>query len=95
MSGTMDYPAAVNDFRLDKYEVTVGRFRAFVNAGMGTQSNPPSAQAGAHKDIVGSGWDASWNVNLAANTAVLIAAVKCDSTDQTWTDTPGPNENGR
>lgn len=92
MSGNTDYPAAVNDFRFDKYEVTVGRFRAFVNAGMGTQSSPPSTQTGAHKDIVGSGWDANWNVNLAANTATLIAAVKCDSTNQTWTDTPGPNE---
>src|SRR5215510_7108084 len=92
MSGNMNYPAAVNGFRLDKYEVTVGRFRSFVNAGMGTQSNPPTTQTGAHKDIVGSGWDTNWNANLAANTAALIAAVKCDSTNQTWTDTPGLNE---
>src|SRR5262245_38903968 len=33
-------PATVSDFRFDTYEVTVGRFRQFVNAKMGTQQNP-------------------------------------------------------
>lgn len=92
-SGNTMYPATVSGFRLDKYEVTVGRFRAFVQAGMGTQSNHPAARAGEHSDIPGSGWDSSWNLSLAGNTSALIAAVKCDSTFQTWTDTPGPNEN--
>jgi hypothetical protein len=41
------YPATVADFYLDKYEITVGRFRAFVNAGMGTQASPPASGAGA------------------------------------------------
>lgn len=31
---SMNYPATVSDFRLDTYEVTLGRFREFVNAGM-------------------------------------------------------------
>jgi sulfatase modifying factor 1 len=86
------YPATVSDFRLDKYEVTVGRFRAFVEAGRGTQISAPVAGAGVHAKILGSGWDASWNGELAANTAVLIAAVKCDATYQTWTDAAGVNE---
>jgi formylglycine-generating enzyme required for sulfatase activity len=30
---------------------------------------------------------------LAADTAALVAAVKCDPTRQTWTDTPASNEN--
>jgi len=30
ISGDTSYPATVSSFRLDKYEVTVGRFRAFV-----------------------------------------------------------------
>ena len=42
-----NYPATVSDFYLDKYEITVGRFRQFVNAGMGTQTSPPAAGAGA------------------------------------------------
>ena len=34
------FPATVADFALDKYEIAVGRFRAFVKAGMGTQASP-------------------------------------------------------
>jgi len=86
------YPARVSNFWLDKYEVTVERFRAFVNAGMGTQSNPPLPNAGAHTNIAGSGWNASWNASLVADTAALVAAVNCDPLWQTWTDTPAANE---
>ena len=91
-SGNTMSPATVSNFRLDKYEVTVGRFRAFVNAGMGTQASPPAAGAGAHAMIAGSGWDANWDTSLATDTAALVMAVKCSSTFQTWTDTPGANE---
>jgi formylglycine-generating enzyme required for sulfatase activity len=88
----MNFPATVSTFRLDKYEVTVGRFRAFVQAGMGTQAAPPQAKAGAHASIAGSGWDPSWNPKLVADPQALIAAVKCNATAQTWTDTSGGNE---
>ncbi|MGA9654616.1 MAG: SUMF1/EgtB/PvdO family nonheme iron enzyme, partial [Polyangia bacterium] len=88
----MSYPATVNDFYLDKYEITVGRFRQFVNAGMGTQASPPASGAGANSLITGSGWDSTWNTNLAANTAALTAAISCDAAWQTWTDTAGENE---
>jgi formylglycine-generating enzyme required for sulfatase activity len=91
-SGNTSYPATVSDFRLDKYEVTVGRFRAFVNAGMGTQASAPVPGSGAHANIAGSGWNASWNTSLVATTAALVAAVKCDSVVQPWTDTPAGNE---
>jgi len=92
MYPSTSYPATVSAFRLDKYEVTVGRFRQFVEAGMGTQLNPPAAGTGAHVRIAGSGWDASWNGSLVANTAALTAAVKCDPAHQTWTDAMGANE---
>src|SRR5207249_1646009 len=91
-SGNMSYPATVTDFRLDRYEITVGRFRAFVNAGMGTQVKPPAAGAGAHPKIAISGWDPQWNANLAASTRDLISAMKCNPALQTWTDTAGGNE---
>ena len=91
-SGNTSYPATVSTFRLDKYEVTVGRFRAFVNAGKGTQASPPVSGAGAHAAIAGSGWNMSWNTSLTADKAALIAAVKCSASYQTWTDTPGANE---
>jgi formylglycine-generating enzyme len=92
-SGDKNSPATVSTFRFDKYEVTVGRFRAFVAANQGTQANPPAVGAGTHPNISGSGWEASWNTNLAADTAALIAGVKCTPDFQTWTDEPGPNEN--
>ena len=91
-SGNQSYPATVSPFRLDKYEVTVGRFRAFVNAGKGTQVSPPGTGAGAHAAIAGSGWSAGWNANLTTNQAALMTAVKCSASYSTWTDTPGANE---
>ena len=88
----MTNPATVSDFRLDAYLVTVGRFRQFVDAGMGTQANPPTTGAGARmlNGIANQGgWDPTFNTNLVADTAGLVAAVKCDATVQTWTDTAG------
>ena len=86
------HPATVSAFHLDTYEVTVGRFRQFVIAGMGTQATAPAAGAGAHANTAGSGWNASFNASLPATTAALTAAMKCDATFQTWTDTPGTGD---
>ncbi|WP_437619137.1 formylglycine-generating enzyme family protein [Sorangium sp. So ce1151] len=89
------YPATVSGFLLDRFEVTVGRFRKFVEAYPGSK---PAAGAGAHPSITGSGWNAAWDGNLPAAAeapdpaAQLKAAVKCDSTYQTWTDEAGANE---
>jgi sulfatase modifying factor 1 len=90
-TGTPDTnnPATVSDFRLDKYEVTVGRFRRFVDAGMGTQANPPASGAGANPYTASSGWDPTWNTSLVADTTTLKSALQCDSTSQTWTTSPG------
>ncbi|MDB4953489.1 MAG: hypothetical protein JWO36_1058 [Myxococcales bacterium] len=94
MFNDMTHPATVADFRLDTYEVTVGRFRQFVMAGMGTRQHPPAEGAGA-RTLNGSpnqgGWDASWNVNLTTDTAALTAALNCPLIP-TWTDAPGANE---
>lgn len=90
---SMGYPATVSSFTLDTFEVTVGRFRAFVDAGFGTRERPPAVGAGAHPRLPGSGWDEAWNTHLAMDGASLAAGVKCESTYQTWTDGPGGNEN--
>jgi formylglycine-generating enzyme required for sulfatase activity len=91
----MTDPATVSDFRLDMYEVTVGRFRQFVIAGMGTQASAPLSGAGA-RALNGlaaqGGWDASWTANLAPNTAMLAAGLQCNASEQSWTDAPGANE---
>jgi formylglycine-generating enzyme required for sulfatase activity len=89
----MSYPATVASFYLDKYEITVGRFRQFVDAGMGTQATPPASSSGAHPSIVGSGWNSAWNANLPTTTANLKGGVKCSPAYQTWSDTPSSNEN--
>ncbi|HEY5921101.1 MAG TPA: SUMF1/EgtB/PvdO family nonheme iron enzyme [Kofleriaceae bacterium] len=91
----MSFPATVSSFRLDKYEITVGRFRQFVNAGFGTQQQPPEANAGARtlNGMESAGWDPSWNASLEVDTATLIAALDCDASMHTWTDPPGANEN--
>jgi len=90
-----NHPATLSDFYLDKYEITVGRFRAFVNAGMGTRASPPAANAGAHPRIAGSGWDPAWNVSLPVDTVALQAAIAptlFPSDWTTWTSVPGGNE---
>lgn len=92
-----NHPAMVSRFVLDRYEVTVGRFRQFVAAGKGTQANPPDPGTGAHPALPGSGWDSTWNGKLPATTTALKAELAgdltgCDAPHQTWTDNPGANE---
>jgi formylglycine-generating enzyme required for sulfatase activity len=87
-----EHPATLSSFVLDKYEVTVGRFRAFVEAGAGTQASPPAADSGAHPLIADSGWDSAWDTNLPADQAALSSAIACDAAYQTWTDSAGANE---
>ncbi len=64
--GDLNAPATVSSFKLDKFEVTVGRLRKFYEAYAGnlrgTTPIPPGA--GAHPKIPGSGWRAGWNVRL-------------------------------
>jgi formylglycine-generating enzyme required for sulfatase activity len=89
------YPATVSSFVLDTYEVTVGRFRAFVNAGLGTQSSGdwPIADTGAHPRLSRSGWNVAWAINLPVDSTALMTQLKCSDSAQTWTDSPGSNEN--
>lgn len=88
----MSYPATVSAFSLDKYEVTVGRFRTFVARGNATQTAPPAAGAGAHAKIPSSGWDPTWDAELETDTAALAAALACDAQYATWTASTGANE---
>jgi hypothetical protein len=57
--------ATVSAYSLDKYPVTVGRFRRFVEA---YAAGAPAPGNGAHPLIPGSGWDPSWDANLPAGT---------------------------
>jgi len=84
-----EHSVTVDTFYLDKYEVTVGRFRAFVEQYDGT---PPPVGAGAHPSIAGTGWDSAWDGHLPATQADLMANLKCSASYQTWTDTADANE---
>jgi sulfatase modifying factor 1 len=83
------YPASIGPFVLDRFEVTVGRYRRFV---AGYPGDLPAAGAGAPPSVPAGGWTTSWNVNLPPDAPGLRAAMACDATYQTWTDAPGPNE---
>ena len=86
------FPATVADFRLDRYEVSVARFRAFVAAGQGTAASAPAAGAGQNPSVAGTGWQASWNSKLSASTAALKSALACHASYATFTDQPGSND---
>jgi formylglycine-generating enzyme len=91
--GDQNAPARVSGFRLDKYEITVGRFRAFVAAGQGTQQKPPDDNAGSHPRIRDSGWRPEWSATLTANQAALSRALGCETQPfATWSDAPGDHE---
>jgi sulfatase modifying factor 1 len=84
------YEATVSAFRLDSYEVTVGRFRKFVAE---YPRNQPSSGAGKNpNDPDDTGWNAVWNAAMPATAAALSAAVKCDSKYQPWDDVSGAHE---
>jgi formylglycine-generating enzyme required for sulfatase activity len=92
---TYNFPtpqASLSDYRLDLFEITVGRFRAFVAAGKGIQTDPPDVAAGAHPKIAGSGWNPGWNNYLPTTAVDLTTRLQCHNTHATWTDMPGANE---
>ena len=80
---TPEHDVTVSAFSLDKYEVTVGRFRRYVDA-YDALGAPPPANSGAHPNIPGTGWQADWNGNLPADTATLQAAIQCQAPYYTW-----------
>jgi formylglycine-generating enzyme required for sulfatase activity len=100
-----NFPANVSGFRLDAYEITVGRFRAFVAKTIGGWL--PAAGSGKHVHLnAGSGlangavaatfetgWDTTWNPNLATTQAGWNTNLACDATRATWTANPGAQEN--
>ena len=81
------YPAEVSDFRLDTYEITVGRFRKFVATY--SQTMIPAGAGKNANDPADSGWDSSWNASLDADATALTSALACSATYQTWTNAPG------
>jgi formylglycine-generating enzyme len=95
-----EHNATVATFALDKYEVTVGRFRKFADEydAWHVTSIPPNPQdnAGEHPIAPNTGWGRSWtpaSSDLPASSTDLKAALNCSSSYQTWTDDGSGNEN--
>ncbi|MDC0680265.1 formylglycine-generating enzyme family protein [Sorangium atrum] len=86
------FAASVSSFHLDTFEITVGRFRAFMESGHGVRTSPPAAAAGEHPKIPGSGWQSAWNEALRPDVTSLSAALSCTSSTATWTPAAGRNE---
>jgi formylglycine-generating enzyme required for sulfatase activity len=98
--GTAD-PATVSGFRLDKYLVTVGRFRQFVKAwNMGNGYKPPQG-SGKHTHLNGGnglnatagGYETGWSTLDFGNIMPTDTNLMCDPTYASWTTTAGANEN--
>ena len=88
------YPATISDFRLDLYEVTVGRFRKFVETTDGT-FRPDTGSGKNPNNPSDPGWAAEFNDELPIGRDELTGTdvgVKCEAPLATWTDAPGPNE---
>jgi formylglycine-generating enzyme required for sulfatase activity len=84
------FSSTVSTFELDKFEVTVGRFRNFIAAyDAWRAAGNPVVAAGANANVPGSGWSADFNGSLATNAATLVSFAASDCGDemyQTWAD---------
>lgn len=69
------HEASVSAFALDAFEVTVARFRPFVEA---FDDFRPARSSGSHPLIDDSGWQTEWGDQLPANRESLEALLACD-----------------
>jgi formylglycine-generating enzyme required for sulfatase activity len=96
-------PATISRFKLDKYEVTVGRFRQFVSAwntgfrpemGSGKHfylNGGNGVAAGPNVDA-GQQYEPGWVVSDDSNVTPTDSNLACSATYATWTPTAGENE---
>ena len=95
-------PATVSDYRLDKYLVTVGRFRKFVTAWDQGDGYTPDVGSGKHthlnsgKGLADSGtpgnYEPGWLDSYTNKLAMTNDNLECQSGYFTWTRSPGDNE---
>jgi len=95
-------PATISDFRLDKYLVTVGRFRNFVAAWDQGSGYTPEVGSGKHthlgggKGLADSGapgdYEAGWIESYNNKLNLTNDALQCQSGLYTWTSSPDAND---
>ncbi len=96
-----NYPATVTSFALDRFEVTVARYRKFVEYVV-TNAWKPAAGSGKHAHLDGgkgianeTGWDSAWDMTLPTTKAAWDTALICAGGEgplSTWTPAPGSIE---
>jgi formylglycine-generating enzyme len=82
-------PATISTFTLDLYEVTVRRFRRYVDA---YPASRPNVGDGAFPKGSFTGWSADWDSKMPLDAADYKSKLSCITDYPTWTDAPGPNE---
>ena len=93
--------ATVSTFRLDKYLVTVGRFRQFVNAWNNGKGYTPPAGSGKHTHLNGGkglnattgGYEPGWLAADDGDIAPTDGNLACNYSGNTWTSTASTQEN--
>ena len=93
-------PATISTFRLDKYDVTLGRFRRFVDAWK--TGWRPAAGSGKHTYLPGgrglsdqanaSGFEPGWVTTDDSNVVLTDAALTCPNLPAVWSPSPGAYE---
>jgi formylglycine-generating enzyme required for sulfatase activity len=80
----------VAPFALDRFEITVGRFRKFMESypGQGVMIGK-----GAIPGVAGSGWTAALDADLPAMSSSILPLLNCGAQQQTWTNAKGAKEN--
>ncbi len=98
---TPQHAVTLAPYMLDRFEVTVGRFRKFLESW--DYVGLPEG-AGGVATVAGAGWDSSWNASLPTSKSDLENDVLCNNpialeTEMqgftylpTWTPAPGANE---
>jgi sulfatase modifying factor 1 len=93
--------ATVSGLRVDKYLVTVGRFRQFVNAWNGGNGYTPPAGSGKHAHLdggnglaaIGGGSEPGWATADDSNVAPTGANLSVGTAYATWTASASSQEN--
>jgi len=76
--------ATLDAFYLDRFEVTVGRFRKFLEA---AEEWSPAPGSGAHPAIPGTGWISEWDNALAEGNRAIRQGSPCGWANRsTWSD---------
>jgi formylglycine-generating enzyme required for sulfatase activity len=97
--------ASVSELRLDKYLVTVGRFRRFVTAWDGGEGFLPAEGAGKHAHLnggqglvnsadidAGATYEPGWSTSNNGTVQPTNTNLACSYSFTTWTNAPGGNE---